>query len=107
ITRRRQRIHSQHPIARRYQRADEQTAIGLRRDRHLSRLLGVRSDQLMEPAHSLDALRQTNSSEPSTDFVLNMDIVMGFRPVMTNKHLRHQHLPVLIGSMSPRRPAAT
>ena len=95
ITRRRQRVHRQHPIARCDQRADEQATIGFRRDRHLVGFVGVHADEFMETTNSLETLSQTRGSQPRTCCVFDEDVVMIFGPVMTDEHLGHHHLLVV------------
>jgi hypothetical protein len=60
----------------------------------------------MEPAHPLDTLGETSPREPTALIVFDMDVVKGLSPVMTDEHLRHRSPLVVIGWLSPRRPAA-
>jgi hypothetical protein len=50
----------------------------------------VRGNELVEPTHALDALWQSRCRQPAAVDVLNVNVVMGFGPVMTNEHPRHR-----------------
>ena len=58
VARRRQRVHRDDLVAGGNQRPDEQAAVCLGRHHHLTGLLDVSGDELVEPADALDALRQ-------------------------------------------------
>jgi hypothetical protein len=85
VTRRGHRVDREHLIPRRDQRIDEQAPIGLDPDDHLARLGGMRRGQLMEPGDSFDAFWQPPSRKPPALLILEMHVMMGFRPVHPGK----------------------
>jgi len=76
VTRRRRR---EHLIARRHQRGDEQTAVGLDSDHH--RLIDVASYKVMESGNALHSLGQAIASQSFALLVLQENVMMSFRPV--------------------------
>ena len=105
VARRRHRVDRQHRVAGRDQRADEQAAVGLGGHDHLRWISDVGCDQLVEPADALQAIGQAAAAEPAAITVLDQHVMVGLRPVMTNKHT-HLAPPGSLSDPSPRRPAA-
>jgi len=102
---RRQRVHREHQVASRGQRSDEQAPVSLDPDRHLARILRVSGGELVEPGNPVHALGEPPAAQPLAGLILDMHIMMGFRPVDANK----DHLAPLADSamtLSQRTPAA-
>jgi hypothetical protein len=97
IPRRGHRVHGQHRVPGRHQRPHEQTPIGLRGDHDIGRTLHVARDQFMEPGHALDPFGQPATRQPAALAVLDMNVMVGLSPVVTNKHCPHRQPPRRIG----------
>ena len=101
VARHRERVDREHLIARRDQRPDPGSAIGLDPDLHqLSDLVGVaidpvirhlRRDQRVQPGDSLEPFRQSSPGEHLPVVVDDLDVVMALCPVIS--HEQHQLSP--------------
>ena len=58
------------PDTPRYQRGHEQAPVRLDPDHHLTRISGVRGDQVMEPGDARDPLGQPPAGQPAALLVL-------------------------------------
>jgi hypothetical protein len=96
VTRRRQRVDREHPIAGRQQGLHPRAAVGLNADHHGLRLVvaEVIGDQRMQRGHPRDAFRQTLTGQPAPLGILQLDVVMGFGPVITDEQHRDRFLLV-------------
>jgi len=78
-------IHREHHIAGRNQGGDEEAPVGLDPDHHLARVVGVRLDELVEPADTCHPLREPATGETAPVLVLHEHVVMGLSPVTPTK----------------------
>ena len=102
IPRRRHRVHGEHRVPGRHQCPDEQPTVGLGGDHHVSRLVAVGGDQLVEPGHTLNAVGQSAASQAGRPaVVLDVHVVMILGPIQTDEHLPHLHLLVVVADVEP------
>ena len=99
VTGRRHRVHREHQIPSRDQRGHEQAPVRLDPDHHLTRITGMSSGEVMEPGDPLHALGQLAPAQPPAVLILDMHVMMGFRPVHADK----DHLAPLAGHITSRR----
>jgi hypothetical protein len=85
IARRRHRVHRVELVAGRDQGGDEQAPVGLDPDRHLARILRVSGGELVEPGNPVYALGEPPPAQPLAGLILDVHVMMSFRPVHANK----------------------
>jgi hypothetical protein len=59
-------------------------------------------EHLMEPADAIDSFWQSATRQPSAGVIFDEHVVMILGPIMTNEHLSHLHLPVVVSSCRAR-----
>jgi hypothetical protein len=96
-------VDGKHLVARRHQRLDPWAPVGLDADYHLLWpviLAQLRGDQLVEPGDAHHALGQPRPTKPSAGRILQLDVVVVFRPVVS-----HQQQPDLHPLSCQHQPA--
>jgi hypothetical protein len=90
VSGRRQRIDRIHPVAGGQQRLHPRPPIRLDTDHHVGRLTvaEIVGHQRMQRRHPGHTLGQPATSQPSTGLVLDLHVVMRFRPVITDEQHR-------------------
>jgi hypothetical protein len=86
VTVHRLRIDREHCIARTHHRRHEQAPIGLGTHHHLGRAIGPPADQRVQSRHTGHSLSQPRRANHLASLVHHHHIVMGLRPVMTEKN---------------------
>ena len=81
---------------------DPRASIRLDPDSHLTRIVGVLGDHGVQPRYPGDPFRKPRPAQASTRLVLQLNIVVVFRPVVPNEQHRvlrprQQPLPVATG----------
>ena len=92
VSRRGHRVDREHLIPGRPQRRHPRAAVGLEPDEHPSGDLltwqigpgrrGMLGDQRMQPGDAIQTFRQAGLRQPPTGFVLNLNVVVIFGPVV-------------------------
>ena len=102
VTRHLPRVDRKHLVAHREQRLDPRSPVGLDADHHLLRpVIGpqLRGDQLMQPGDAHHPLGQPRPTKPPAGRILQLDVVMVFRPVVS--HEQQPRPPVSLGRPAP------
>jgi hypothetical protein len=77
-------VHCDHVIAGGGERAHEQSSVRLGRDHHVARRLDMSREQLVEATDALEPFWQPHRSEPLPEIILDEDVMMRLRPVVTH-----------------------
>ena len=86
-----QRIDRKHHIAGSQQRLYPRPSLGLNSDQHLIRLgcrIEMLSDQLMQRRDARQPLRQPPPGQHPARLVFDLNVMVGFRPIVANKQHR-------------------
>jgi len=98
-------VHPEHLVAGRDQRPDPGPAVDLDAHQHLRRISVIgqeRGDQFVEAGHPVHPLGQPGRADRPAVFVLHLDVVMVFCPVVSNE--QHRSVSALLnGHLSAAR----
>ena len=97
----RHRVHRKHLVAGGHQRGHEQAPVGLDPDHHLDGLFGVVAHHLVEPGDALHPFGQPATGQTLAVRILDEHIVVGFRPVHSNKDPHPRSSPSTVTPYEP------